>query len=209
MLEITETSRRTLYRDLEKLENSLPSIVQLRTSDNGYSLIGDLSQLTKVRKLIEYTMTERLTGELLLLIEQKASILSLTEQFAISQPTATSDLKKLEGMLKANGICLERDKGLKIKGNEEKIRSVLVSSLNSASQVSEILTGEIGKNKVLSLIPMEYYEYSRKVFSEIRLPEMTDRTKAMMQLFFTTSLLRLHQKNTVSTENLERLVKLH
>lgn len=91
MLEITETSRRTLYRDLEKLENSLPSIVQLRTSDNGYSLIGDLSQLTKVRKLIEYTMTERLTGELLLLIEQKASILSLTEQFAISQPTATSD----------------------------------------------------------------------------------------------------------------------
>ncbi|WP_332371158.1 helix-turn-helix domain-containing protein [Lactococcus cremoris] len=84
MMEITGTSRRTLYRDLNNLQKSLPEEISLQTSEEGYFIKGDIKQLSQAHELVEYTMTERLYGEILLLIENKASILSLTDYFSIS-----------------------------------------------------------------------------------------------------------------------------
>ncbi|PCR99156.1 BglG family transcription antiterminator [Lactococcus fujiensis] len=204
MLKVTETSRRTLYRDLEKLQNSLPSGIELRTDDEGYSLKGDLSVLINAQELIEYSVTERLFGELLMLIDNKASILTLTEKFGISQPTVTSDLRLIQSVLNENGLYLKREQGLEIEGNEEKIRSVLVSSLNAISHISDILTGEISENKLISLLDLEQLLIAREAFQKVDLPEMTDKTQALMQLFFTASLLRLQQGKTVSTDGVRR-----
>ncbi|MDM5144993.1 hypothetical protein ICE98_02097 [Lactococcus lactis] len=108
MMEITDTSRRTLYRDLNNLQKSLPENISLENTDEGYFLKGDINQLTQAHELIDYTMSERLYGELLLLIENKASIASLTDYFGISQPTVTSDLRQLEQTLLENEISLIR-----------------------------------------------------------------------------------------------------
>ena len=97
MMEITDTSRRTLYRDLNNLQKSLPENLSLENTDEGYFLKGDINQLAQVHELIDYSISERLYGELLLLIENKASIASLTDYFGISQPTVTSDLKQIKG----------------------------------------------------------------------------------------------------------------
>lgn len=204
MLEITGTSRRTLYRDLEKLQNSLPQEVSLRTSDEGYFLAGNLSALTEAHELVEFSMTERLYGELLMLIENQASISALTERFGISQPTATSDLRLIEKALAENGLSLQRERGLKIVGNEENVRSVLVASLQSVSQTSEILTGQLTDNKVLSSLDLEKFNQARKAFTALDLPDMTDKTHMLMQLFLTASLLRTDQKMFVSADRVRR-----
>ncbi|MCE2141023.1 DeoR family transcriptional regulator, partial [Streptococcus thermophilus] len=115
MMEITGTSRRTLYRDLNNLQKSLPEEISLQTSEEGYFIKGDIKQLSQAHELVEYTMTERLYGEILLLIENKASILSLTDYFGISQPTVTNDLRQLEQTLLENEISLIRERGLKIE----------------------------------------------------------------------------------------------
>ena len=113
MMEITDTSRRTLYRDLNNLQKSLPENISLENTDEGYFLKGDINQLTQAHELIDYSISERLYGELLLLIENKASIASLTDYFGISQPTVTSDLKQIEQALFENELVLIRDRGLK------------------------------------------------------------------------------------------------
>ncbi len=204
MLEVTGTSRRTLYRDLEKLQASLPAGVNLRTSDAGYSLVGDLTELSKAHELVEFTLTERLYGELLLLIENRASIAALTENFGISQPTATSDLRAIEQALAENGLELERERGLRILGNEENIRSVLASNLHSVSKISELLTGNFAENKILSFLDLTAFFTAKSAFDQVNLPEMTDKTRALMQIFLTTSLLRLAQDQFVSVENVRR-----
>ena len=68
MMEITDTSRRTLYRDLNNLQKSLPENISLENTDEGYFLKGDINQLTQAHELIDYSISERLYGELLLLI---------------------------------------------------------------------------------------------------------------------------------------------
>ncbi|MFC4651665.1 BglG family transcription antiterminator [Lactococcus nasutitermitis] len=193
MLEITGTSRRTLYRDLEKLQETLPNGVSLRNSDEGYFLAGDLSSLAETHELLEFTVTERLYGELLLLLDNRASIVTLTETFGISQPTATSDLRLIEQALLENGLQLERERGLRVLGNEENIRSVLVSSCQSVSSISEALSGDFSENKILSLLDLEPFYQARTIFETVELPEMTDKTCVLMQFFLTATLFRLNK----------------
>ena len=204
MLEVTKTSRRTLYRDLEKLQNSLPDEIQLRNSEQGYYLTGNLAALSQAHELVEFSATERLYGELLLLIENQASIARLTEQFGISQPTATNDLHTIEQALQANGLSLQRERGLKIVGNEDSLRSVFVASLRAVSQISEILIGNLADNRLLAELDLSQFMQVRRAFSQVALPDMTDKTKNLMVLFMTVSLLRIKQRAFVSADSMRR-----
>lgn len=167
MMELTGTSRRTLYRDLEKLQQSLPEAIELKTSEEGYYLAGDLTELTRAHELVEYSVIERLYGELLLLIENRASILSLTEHFGVSQPTVTSDLRQIEQTLLESELVLEREHGLRIRGKEENIRSVLVSSLFNSSTIQEIISGTFTNNRVLELLDSEKFVQAQKGFEQL------------------------------------------
>lgn len=204
MVDVTGTSRRTLYRDLEKLQASLPEKVSLRATEAGYRLSGDLTELSKAHELVEFTVTERLYGELLLLIDDQASIARLTENFGISQPTATNDLRAIDQALAENGLKLERERGLKIVGKEENIRSVLASSMYAVSSISESLTGDFAHNKILSFLDLTPFFQAKETFDRIDLPEMTDKTRVLMQIFLAASLFRLAHKQVITTENTRR-----
>lgn len=203
MLDITGTSRRTLYRDLEKLQNSLPKSVDLRTSDEGYYLTGDLSNLT-TRELVEFTATERLYGELMLLIQGKASISSLTETFGISQPTATNDLRLIDQALQENNLTLRHEGGLKILGDEEKIRSILVAGIFSSCSITDALSGQFSENKILSFLDLAPFKAAKSVFDKNELPGIVDKTRVLMQFFLTASLLRLSEEHFIKSNNVHR-----
>ena len=205
MMELTGTSRRTLYRDLEKLQQSLPEAIELKTSEEGYYLAGDLTELTRAHELVEYSVIERLYGELLLLIENRASILSLTEHFGVSQPTVTSDLRQIEQTLLESELVLEREHGLRIRGKEENIRSVLVSSLFNSSTIQEIISGTFTNNRVLELLDSEKFVQAQKGFEQLELPSgMTDKIRVLMQLFLTVVLLRIEEGYSLELEKVRQ-----
>ena len=204
MLELTGTSRRTLYRDLERLQQSLPADVSLQTSDEGYFLAGELSVLTQMHELVEFTAQERLYGELLLLFTNRASIISISDEFGISQPTATADLRMIEKMLLENELLLEREHGLRVSGSEEKIRSIMTSALYQSTSIAEILKNQFQSNKILKLIDLSQIEQARAIFDRIDLPEITDKALTLMQCFLAVSLLRLQQNQTIDSNNKRR-----
>nr|WP_270321408.1 HTH domain-containing protein [Lactococcus petauri] len=51
MMEATGASRRTIYRDLDKFQLTLPNMgIYLRTSTEGYYLEGDLARLEQLQE---------------------------------------------------------------------------------------------------------------------------------------------------------------
>ncbi|MDR2977115.1 MAG: helix-turn-helix domain-containing protein [Streptococcaceae bacterium] len=203
MLDITGTSRRTLYRDLENIQNSLPESVDLRSSEDGYFMTGDVTNLT-THEMVEFTATERLYGELMLLVQEQASISSLTETFGISQPTATNDLRLIDQALQENGLTLRHEGGLKILGDEEKIRSVLVSGIFSSCSITDALSGHFSQNKILSFLDLSAFELAKSAFEKNELPGIVDKTRILMQFFLTASLLRLSAGYFINSSNVHR-----
>lgn len=184
LMNVTGTSRRTLYRDLDSLSNSLPDDVNLVKSDNGYQLSGNLSNLT-TQEMQDFTATERWLGETSLLMTDQASITKITEEFWISQPTATADLRVIGEVLAENDIQLLREKGLKIAGNEEKIRSVFVAvALQDEKKFDH-----------------ELLRVSYETFETVNLPEMTDKTRHLLELFLAVSLIRQKNQHFVTIDN--------
>ncbi len=60
LLDVVGVSRRTLYRDLQNLQDFLPNYqVSLIKIDQFYSLKGELSNLTDKRVVEDYTQNER------------------------------------------------------------------------------------------------------------------------------------------------------
>lgn len=203
MMEITGTSRRTLYRDLNNLQKSLPEEISLQTSEEGYFIKGDIKQLSQAHELVEYTMTERLYGEILLLIENKASILSLTDYFGISQPTVTNDLRQLEQTLLENEISLIRERGLKIEGLEENIRSVFVAAIYNSASLQELISNQLSDNKLLSILDLDKFKQAYDAFESLILPEdMTDKVRVLMELFLVTTLIRIDEGHFITSESL-------
>ena len=144
-------------------------------------------------------------GELLLLIENKASIASLTDYFGISQPTVTSDLKQIEQALFENELVLIRDRGLKLKGAEENIRPVFVAVIYNSASIQELLLNQLSNNKILRIIDLNKFKQVNEAFKRIDLPEkMTDKVKVLMQLFCLVVLLRLDEGYSVGSEPLGR-----
>ncbi|MDR2833026.1 MAG: helix-turn-helix domain-containing protein [Streptococcaceae bacterium] len=196
MLAITKTSRRTLYRDLEGLQLSLPKEVQLLSSSLGYFLEGDLTLLTHAQT-IDWTFEERLYGELLLLLFGQGSIKDFDEHFGISQPTATADLKIIEQNLKELGLTLSRESGLKVLGDERLIRQVLVSILTRNVSTMTLFSTDFSKSKWLSFMDTTYLQKVIQAFSKVDTKGMSDKTQSILIFFFFVSLLRMEENHFV------------
>ena len=119
LLDVVGVSRRTLYRDLQNLQDFLPKYqVNLIKIDQYYTLKGELSNLTDKRVVEEYSQNERHFMELILLIFEQAKLANFMNRFAISQPTATGDLKIIEQNLTFAGNGLVREGGLEVIASE-------------------------------------------------------------------------------------------
>ena len=139
LLDVVGVSRRMLYRDLQNLQDFLPNYqVSLIKIDQFYSLKGELSNLTDKRVVEDYTQNERHFMELIMLIFEQAKLADFITHFAISQPTATNDLKIIEKNLTFAGNGLVREGGLEVVASEYSKRTLLVSCLVSNLSTRDI-----------------------------------------------------------------------
>lgn len=203
LIEVTKTSRRTLYRDLQNLQDTLPEYgAYLVKEENGYNLTGDLSAFQHAEKIIDWTQSSRNIAELLMLLMDEASLAKMMQNFGISQPTATVDLKIVEKNLLQNGAKISRDKGLQIIASEFTKRSLMVLTLLKALTTFEILqmtTTTFAANKIIANLPSKTFLMINDVFDHEDSPQMFDRTQAIMRLFFVTSMLRIESGHKVPT----------
>lgn len=149
LLDVVGVSRRTLYRDLQNLQDFLPNYqVSLIKIDQFYSLKGELSNLTDKRVVEDYTQNERHFMELILLIFEQAKLADFMSRFAISQPTATNDLKIIEKNLTFAGNGLVREGGLEVIASEyskEPMTANRILFLTAPQSIDEIYNYILGK----------------------------------------------------------------
>ncbi|WP_285140630.1 BglG family transcription antiterminator [Lactococcus petauri] len=200
MMEATGASRRTIYRDLDKFQLTLPNMgIYLRTSTEGYYLEGDLARLEQLQELKEFSPQERQKAEIVLLVTKHHSLEELAERFAVSLPTVISDLKHLDKICEENELFLHQDDEIWITGKEEKIRSVLVSILNDSMSISEALNGDFAEGKIASFLETQFLETAKAIFEKNVEIKAVDKSKVLMQFFLGITLLRINQGKTISS----------
>lgn len=201
LLDVVGVSRRTLYRDLQNLQQFLPKYqVNLVKLDNFYQLEGDLTQLTDRQVVEEFTQTERHFMELILLIFEKGKLTHFIDQFSISQPTATNDLKVIENNLAYTGAGLVREGGLAVIASEYSKRTLLVSSLSSNLSTADIFkfdTLVYERTKVAQLFNKANFEQVTHAFECAKLVDISDRTQGILRLFFVVTLERIAQSRFI------------
>lgn len=204
LLDVTKTSRRTLYRDLQNLQTTLPKYgAFLVKEDNGYQLNGDFSAFQHAEKLIEWTQSSRNVAELIWLLMDQASLMQIMADFGISQPTATADLKIIEQNLQRNGAQLVREKGLHIVGSEFTKRSLMVSALKKSLTTLATLKmtpASFADNKVVNRLPYATFALINTAFDAVKMENISDRTQALIRLFFITSLLRVEAGQSITAD---------
>lgn len=201
LLDVVGVSRRTLYRDLQNLQQFLPKYhVNLIKTDNFYQFEGDLTKLTDRRVVEEFTQTERHFMELILLIFEKAKLSDFIDRFTISQPTATNDLKIIENNLAYTGAGLVREGGLAVIASEYSKRTLLVSSLVSNLATSDIFNfgSQVYEHtKVAQLFNKKNFEQVTDAFKRAKLVDISDRTQGILRLFFIVTLERISQSRFI------------
>lgn len=197
LLDVVGVSRRTLYRDLQNLQQFLPRYqVNLIKADNFYQLVGDLSHLINRQVVEAFSQTERHFMELILLIFEQGKLTTFMDKFAISQPTATNDIRVIEDNLAFTGAGLVREGGLAVIASEYSKRTLLVSSLVSNISTSDIFkfnTRIYDNNKIAQLFDQANFERITQAFQRSKLIQISDRTQGVLRLFFIVTLERISQ----------------
>ncbi|OFI48209.1 hypothetical protein BG261_07965 [Floricoccus tropicus] len=193
MLAITGTSRRTLYRDLQNLQDSLAEYdIILQRTDEGYLLSGNLKALDDLNSQKEWRAQDRLLAELLILIKGRTSLTELMDYFGASQPTISNDLQAIEKELTYNSAELSRKNGLSIIASEFTKRSIMVGVLSKVLKPFEIFNlteKKLEKNQVANLIDYSVYDKVNRAFQGIDFKDFSDKTQAIWRLFFVASLV--------------------
>ena len=201
LLDVVGVSRRTLYRDLQNLQDFLPNYqVNLIKNDQFYTLKGELSNLTDKRVVEDYSQNERHFMELILLIFEQAKLADFMDRFAISQPTATGDLKIIEQNLTFAGNGLVREGGLEVIASEYSKRTLLVSCLVSNLSTRDIFNFSetlYQDNKIVQLFQKAYCDSVTTAFERSKITNISDRTQGILRLFFIVTLERLGQQHLI------------
>lgn len=135
-----EISRRTIYRDLSQLEQTLiPLKIALVKDSKGYKLQGDSKHINQLRMYVmnttvelEYTpkQRQRMLVIQLLLAQEVVKIDYLAHILRVSASTIQSDLQSIEETFNDYGIRIDKKKGVGIKANaDEKSLRLIVSGL--------------------------------------------------------------------------------
>ncbi|MCM0599393.1 PTS transporter subunit EIIA [Weissella fabalis] len=205
LLDVTKMSRRTLYRDLQNLQASLTRYgAFLVKEDNKYQLQGDFSAFKHAEKIIEWTQSSRNVAELILLLMDQTTLTQIMTHFGISQPTATADLKIIEQNMQRNAAQLSRDKGLHIVGSEFTKRSLMVSALKKSLTTLEILKMSpkiFADNKIVNRLSYDEFAAINSAFDAEDMSNLSDRTQALIRLFFVTTLLRIKTGNLIPADD--------
>lgn len=114
---ILGVSQRTVYRILSELEVSLQNLnIQLQKSDKKYGLVGDISQLSGLYTLEEYSRSERLMLITQELLENDHPLTNayFQESYNVSNVTIIQDINDIEKRLSSFELGLDRSQGYQV-----------------------------------------------------------------------------------------------
>lgn len=119
-------------------------------------------------------------------------------RFAISQPTATGDLKIIEQNLTFAGNGLVRDGGLEVIASEYSKRTpypvLLATYQHDIFNFSATIYQE---NKMVQLFQQAYFDSVTTAFERSKINNISDRTQGILRLFFIVTLERLGQNHLI------------
>lgn len=135
IVDLYEISKRTLYYDIEELNNLIVGYGRIRILDNKMIFEGDavlLSNNLEAKLLVPYYQAlERQNIMLLSILEEKnLSLDNYSEKFQVSRTTVFTDVEMIRANLKDDEVRLYYDKKYRLKGNEWKIRDLYLSLLS-------------------------------------------------------------------------------
>lgn len=146
-------SPKTIQSDLSKLEDWLQGkeLKLVRKTGQGILLDGEIKRKLEIRKNIEierkiesdYTPNSRVNyiAMRLLASSEEVRIYDLADSLFSSRATIQKDLERVGKLLEQYDITLIRQKnrGLRIEGNERKIRSCLLDLLLNSSELKNVV----------------------------------------------------------------------
>lgn len=135
-------SRKTVYRDIEKIESIMPSISFDKKQGSGIKIIVNSDSLVRkpLKNIEKYSVEERRIKIFLWLLQHSkkyTSICYLSDRFYVGRTSIISDLNYINTNLLGDKLTIEKSKnGTRILGKEEDVRSKLRYVLENYSFVN-------------------------------------------------------------------------
>src|SRR5699024_3481735 len=130
MSEMLGVSKRTVYRTLSDLTNSLATLgIAIIKESNKYYLSGDFENISELSAQATYTRNERLNliTYNLLISRENITNESLQDQFGVSNVTVIQDIADIEKRLKDFNLVLKRRKGYGLAVSHSQMKRCLLA----------------------------------------------------------------------------------
>ncbi|HHK0184592.1 TPA: HTH domain-containing protein, partial [Streptococcus pyogenes] len=182
MGDILKVSRRTVYRVLNELTDSLESLnISIIKEDQKYYLTGELEELRAFSSQDNFSKNERLNliTYYLLIANQEITNEFLQEKLAVSNVTIIQDIAIVEKRLADFNILLKRQKGYQVTDSQKQKRWLLAVLLSNNQSISDFWKLKTG---YFDLIPLDRMRAARDTFQKYQsdIPEMDSK---LMQFF--------------------------
>ncbi|KPG71971.1 BglG family transcription antiterminator [Enterococcus sp. RIT-PI-f] len=216
MMQVLKVSKRTLYRELANLENSLQRVdASLEKSGRGaFQIIASEQGFRQLQEAImtdtgqEFAANERQHHILLQLTMAKepVSIHDLLATYQISNTTFFADIKQLEESLARLPLRIVRNQGYEIQGSEKYRRLVtantMVMEINEY-QFFHLPEAEEQERSVFQFISRTHLLLAQRLVREMIEPkftELSDRKLAFIILMLALAMDRVEQGHAVEEE---------
>ncbi|MFC3932941.1 BglG family transcription antiterminator [Streptococcus dentapri] len=188
---ILAVSQRTAYRTITDLTASLHTVgIELLKKQKKYELSGDLSKLSSIYSMEDYSHSERLNLICLALLTATEPLTNayFQEEFMVSNVTIIQDINAIEQRLVDFSVKLERKQGYHLLLDTEQHRYLLAVLLTHMFSAADFKSGKLDRvaDDLLGV-----FKQARKAFRDCQtfIPDMDPK---LLQFF--TILLALSKK---------------
>lgn len=206
MMNLLQVSKRTVYRELSNLEDSLAGInASLEKVSRGrFQVIADQKAQQAIKealsdKTLELSTTQRQHGIILELLgsHKPLSMQHFLDRYLISNTTFFADIKQLESQLERLPLRIGRNNGYEIIGPEKHRRLLMANIL--VEEINEYLFFHLNEKEKAShfffpFVDLEHLLLAQKLLGNVLEPEfrvLSDRKLQFLMLMLTLSMDRV------------------
>jgi mannitol operon transcriptional antiterminator len=209
MMSLLKVSKRTVYREVDNLEQSLASIgASLEKVSRGkFQVLADEAALKEIQLAILGEDTQELSAtsrqhaillEMLVTLEP-LSLQYFMDKYVVSNTTFYADVKQIEDQLEKLPLSIVRNMGYEINGVESQrrllIANILTSEINEYQffHSADTLSAD---NAFFQFIKREQVQFAQTLIHEeveAKLPQLSDRKLQFMVLILQLSMQRTEQ----------------
>ncbi|WP_291292740.1 PRD domain-containing protein [Enterococcus sp.] len=216
MMQLLKVSKRTVYRELANLENSLRTVgASLEKEGRSHFRIIVGNSITQLQEAMtsdssqEFASTERQHRILLQLATASKPISShhFLELYQISNTTFFSDIKQLEESLSRLPLTIVRNQGYELRGPEKHRRLVAANTLMmeiNEYQFFHFPDAEQTAQFLFEFIEKQYLILAQDLIREVvetKYPELSDRKLAFIGIMLALAMERVATGFSVEEES--------